>query len=36
MNKHLHRVIFNARRSLRMAVAETASAQGRPPAARLL
>jgi len=29
MNKNLHRIIFNAKRGLRMAVAETASAQGK-------
>jgi filamentous hemagglutinin family protein len=30
MNKNLYRIVFNARRGMRMAVAETASAQGKP------
>ena len=29
MNKNLHRIVFNAKRGLRMAVAETATAQGK-------
>ena len=29
MNKHLHRIVFNAKRGQRMVVAETASAQGK-------